>query len=153
MIRWLRVTVEIIVVVLFVLLLYQNWTLKHPATVPRPGGAERFGAGDIFPKIPVVDRLGRPSTLGFRAGRTLLLIADPGCPACETQLRALAPDAVILSTANFATTRSSPLSSFPGMVYSLAEIPPDVRFRRVPQVVIVEAQRIIRTCADTKSCT
>jgi hypothetical protein len=149
--RWARATVELAVVVVFLLLLYQNAELKRRATTTR-ARLDRFAAGDTLPTIKVVDKSGKLSTLELRATRTLLLIGDPSCPSCQTHLQALGADAIILSTADLATTRASSFWAFPGAVYSLAAPPSDVRFRRVPQVVVVDSRRIVRTCAEPRDC-
>lgn len=150
--RWARMTVELAVVVVFVFLLYQNVELRRRPTPTTRARLDRFAAGDTMPTFKVVDKAGKLSTLELRPGRTLLLIGDPGCPSCQTHVQALGADAVILSTADFTTTKASSFAAFPGPVYSLAAAPTDVRFRRVPQVVVVESRRIVRTCADPKDC-
>ena len=152
--RWVRITVELSVIVVFVVLLFQNAELRRrPPTTPRPR-PDRFAAGESLPPIRVVDKAGKVSTLDLDIGegRKMLLIGDPNCTSCTTHLKELGADAVVLSVADPQTTRESPFAAFPGKLYTLAAPATDVRLRRVPQLVVVDSKRIVRTCADAKDC-
>ena len=149
--RWLRVTVELAVVVVFLLLLYQNMELRRRPTTTR-ARPDHFAAGDAFPRLKVFDKTGKPSDLDLSSGRTLVLIGDPSCPSCQKHLQELGANAIILSVADMKSTRASAFAAFPGAVYSPTAPPRDTRFRRVPQVIVVDARKIVRTCADVKDC-
>ena len=148
----LRIALEIAVVVVFALLLKQNWELRHrPATMAQPTS---FEAGQMLPSVKVTAADGKKGVLDPGSGRKLLLIGDPRCPSCETYLEKMPADnTMVLSIANSDTTRSSSFASkYRGPIYSLAEPPRDRRLHRVPQLLLVESRRVVRTCADPGDC-
>lgn len=153
--RLVRGALEIAAVVVFLFVLRQNFELRRDIrSVARRGlsGETRFAAGDPFPVFNVVDRAGKAMPLALGPERTLLLIADPGCSVCDRSIPLLPADAVVLSVTDLASTRSSPLFRFPGRVYAAAEQYRERRLGRVPQFLLVESQRIVRTCADPRDC-
>ena len=150
--RKLRIALEIAVLVVFVLLLKQNRELRH--LTAKPSHSTSFEAGQMLPPVKVTAADGRKSVLDPGSGRRLLLIGDPRCPSCETILRKMPVDnAMVLSIANPDTTRSSSFASkYHGPIYSLTEPPHDPRLHRVPQLLLVDSRRVVRTCADPGDC-
>ena len=146
---------EIAAVVVFLFVLRQNFELRRAmrsVATKRPSGGTQFAAGDPFPVFNVVDRAGKAMPLALGPERTLLLIADPSCPVCDRYVPFLPADAVVLSVADLASTRSSTLMRFPGRVYAAAERSRERRLGRVPQFLLLESQRVVRTCADPRDC-
>ena len=150
--KWLRIVLDVAVVVLFAFVLRQNWQLRH--LLEKMRSPALFEAGQTLPPLKVSAEDGKQSMLDPGPGRRLLLIGDPRCDSCERFLpRMPADNATVLSIANPDTTRSSSFASkFHGPIYSLAEAPQDPRLHRIPQLLLVESRRVIRTCADPGDC-
>lgn len=153
MLRLARVVLEIAAIVVFIFVLRQNAALRRYVAAKRPAATvTKFSAADQWPVFNVVNRDGKRLPLKIGAERKLLFIADPGCGTCEEHLPLLPADTVVLSVADYTSTRSSPLFRFPGQLYALAERPRDRRLGRVPQFLVVESQRVVKTCADSRDC-
>lgn len=149
----LRIALDVAVIVVFAFLLRQNWQLRHRTAAPM-APPTLFEAGQTLPSVKVTAADGKTGVLNPGSGRKLLLIGDPHCPSCEAVLQKMpAGDAMVLSIANPDTTRSSSFTSkYHGPIYSLAEPPHDPRLNRVPQLLLVDARRIVRTCTDPRDC-
>jgi len=150
--RALRIALEIAVVVVFAILLKQNWQFRHiKANLPRPTS---FEAKETLPSLNVIGADGKKGIFDPGPGRNLLLIGDPRCGSCEHVLQQMPADhSMVLSIANPETTRSSKFASvYHGPIYSLTEPPRDARLHHVPQILLVESQRVVRTCADVRDC-
>jgi len=150
--KTLRIALEITVIVVFVLLLKQNWELRHLAA--KPAHSTAFEAGQTLPPVKVTAADGKQGVLDPGSGRKLLLIGDPRCPSCETILQKMPADnAMVLSIANPDITRSSSFASkYHGPIYSLAEAPRDPRLHRVPQLLLVDSGRVVKTCTEPADC-
>lgn len=143
---------QIAVLVLFALALWHNGQLRRQLGSIRRGNCEQFAAEDTFPPLAVVDGIGREVTLDLVGRRQLLLIAEPGCPACEAHVKRIPEAGTILSVASEAATKASLLADATVRVYALAKPARDVRLRRVPQILLVDSGRIVRTCANARDC-
>lgn len=150
-------------VILFVALAWNNYTLRRDLAAARAGAPARnagsaFAPGDSLTAVQVVDLTGRPVTLDFRASRTLVAIVHPGCKSCETAVAALrgASGARLISVRPPAETR--PLMERGGVAhfaYSLPDGTPGEAGRKIhhyPQTLIVDRGIVVRTCRSVEEC-
>ena len=162
-VRFAARALEVGLVVLFVALAWNNYTLRRDLAAARNASTSRsvgssFASGDSLTVVQAVDLAGRPATLDFRTSRTLLAIVHPGCQSCEATVAALkgATNARVLSVASPAETR--PLMERGGIAhfaYSLPDGTPGELGRRIhhyPQTLIVDRGIVVRTCRSVEEC-
>jgi hypothetical protein len=158
--RVLRPLLEGAVVVMFLLLIGSNFTLRrqvHAAAVPTVS-QHGFVPRDVLPPFPVVDTAGKPQTLDLRAGRTIVAIVDPGCGSCRELVASLrgATDVRVLSVATPEETRRLAEQSGLGAVTFTLGTPLPKRLestlRIYPQLFVVDGGKVVRSCATIGEC-
>jgi hypothetical protein len=156
-------TLEVALVILFVALAWNNFTLRRELAQVRAGSSVRgavssFAPGDALTVVQAVDLAGRPVTLDFRTSRTLVAIVNPGCSSCETAVAALkgATGARVLSVASVAETR--PLMERGGIAHFAYTLPAGTpgelgpKMHHYPQTFIVDHGIVARTCRSVEEC-
>lgn len=115
--------------------------------------AQRFHAGDSLPALQVIDLTGKPQTLRFQEGRVVVALVDPGCASCEAVIRSLrsVPAARIISVADLTGTEPI-LRGTPNAYVSDPRDPLRRHFGKVPQILVVEHEKVMRTCATAREC-
>jgi hypothetical protein len=154
---------EVGVAILFVVLAWNNFTLRRElaqvrAASPARGAVSSFAPGDSLAVVQAVDLAGRPVTLDFRTSRTLVAIVNPGCKSCETTVAALkgATGARVLSVASPAETR--PLMERGGIAHFAWSLPAGTpgelgrKMHHYPQTFIVDRSIVVRTCRSVEEC-
>jgi hypothetical protein len=159
--RFLRPLLEGAVVVLFLLLIGSNYTLRRQAHAAAITVSEHgFVARDVFPPaIPVVDLQGKPRTLDLRTARTTVAIVDPRCESCRELVATLrdASNVRVLSVAPLEETRRmAGQSGLAGATFTLGISPLPKRFASklqiYPQLFIVDGGKVVRSCATLAEC-
>jgi hypothetical protein len=148
----LRVVLEWAVVVVFALLIWNNYTLRRQqvraaAATPR----QAFAARDVFRALPVVDTTGRESVLELAHGRAVVAIVDPRCESCRELIAQLrGTRAHVISLAPMAETRKMNVPAY----VARAPLPPEVerQLQIYPQLFVVDRGKVVRTCATVAEC-
>ena len=154
---------EIVLVILFIALAWNNFTLRRDLARVRASSLSRgavgsFAPGDSLATVQAVDLAGRPVTLDFRTSRTLVAIVHPGCHSCEATVAALkgATGARVLSIASPAETR--PLMERGGIAHLAYSVPAGApgelgrKLYHYPQTFIVDRGIVVRTCRSVEEC-
>jgi hypothetical protein len=153
----MRGLLESAVVVVFVLLVWSNLSLRrqhgHAAAAVR--SARAFTVHDSISALPVVELSGAAGTLPL-GGRTIVAIVDPRCESCRELLARIRPDSgvQVLSVAPLAETqtmaRDTGLAAVTHMLGNPQ--PPDPRLQIYPQLFVVDQGHVVRTCASIVEC-
>lgn len=158
--RGLRMLLEAAVVVVFVLLIWNNYTLRRqqtrgtPETTPKRG----FVPKDSIESIPTIALDGKPGTLDLRQSRSVIAVVDPRCESCKELIATLRPqpNLHVLSVAPLPETRTmATQSGLTAITRSLGEHPPTrtgTQFHVYPQVFVVDRGKVVRTCATIDEC-
>jgi len=160
-IRPTRFILETAFVVVFALLIWNNYTMRRHATghaaasiIPHRG----FIPKDRIAVLPVVDLNGHAAQLDLRNGRTLMAIVDPRCESCRELIGTMKDvrDARILSVAPLAETRTmasqSPTASPVAMVGTGVPKRIAPQLEVYPQLFLVDRGVVVRTCASVEEC-
>ena len=158
--RFLRPLLEGAVVVLFLLLIWNNYTLRRQARAAAITVSEHgFTARDVFPPaVPVIDVGGKAQTLDLRTARTTVAIVDPRCDSCRELVRTLrgASAVRVLSVAPLDETRRlAQQSRLVQATFALGQSLPrrfDSKLRIYPQLFIVDRGKVVRSCATLAEC-
>ena len=159
--RFLRPLLEGAVVVLFLLLIRNNYTLRRQARAAAITVSEHgFVARDVVPPaIPVVDVGGKPQTLDLRTARTTVAIVDPRCESCRELVSTLRGTSAVrvLSVAPLEETRRmAQQSGLAQATFTLGQSSLPKRFesklRIYPQLFIVDGGKVVRSCATLAEC-
>jgi hypothetical protein len=152
---WRRVALvlEIAAVAALLFLVWQNAQLRRTAKLAMRSAAPRFHAGDSLPGLQVIDLTGKPQTLRFQEGRVVVALVDPGCGTCQDVIRSLrsVSSARIISVADLAGTEPL-LRGTPNAYVSDPRDPLRGQFGKVPQILLVEQEKVMRTCATAREC-
>ena len=152
---WRRVALvlEIAVVAALLFLVWQNAQLRRKVRLAMRSAAPRFQAGDSLPGLQVIDLTGKPQTLRFQEGRVVVALVDPGCGSCEAVIRDLrsVPTARIISVADLVRTEPL-LRGTPNAYVSDPRDPLRRHFAKLPQILVVENEKVMRTCATAREC-
>lgn len=143
---------EVLLILVVVVVLVNNVTLRRQLAVrEQMPSATAFRPGERFDPIGVADARGEKSRFPHTKDRRVVAIVDPTCRSCEKNVRTATPGDVILSVA--------PASLLPSLqqrtratVFALADASRDRRFGPVPQVLLIEGDRVLRTCAEVNDC-
>lgn len=166
--RWSRIagrTLEAIVLIAVVVLVWSNYMLRKRINTPAFGpaaGIRAFAVGERLTRVPVTQP-GRPKhVLDFTARRALVAVVDPSCGTCQSIVAAIAatkPLEPVLFTARESAPelvrRAAPLG-LSDRVFALdPSLPPKFQDRFVinPQVFIVDRSKIVRVCDTVQECT
>lgn len=156
----LRGFLEAAVVVVFLLLVWNNYTLRRKMqAVARPSVREHaFVARDSIESIPTIDLAGKPGTLDLRSGRNLIAIVDPRCDSCRELVTTLhvVPGLRVLSQAPADETRAmaekAGLTAVTSALGQPLPKPLEAQLRIYPQLFIVDRGKVVRTCATFAEC-
>jgi hypothetical protein len=107
----LKTLLEVAVVVVFVLLVWNNDSLRRQQSraVAAKKSAHGFVAREQVGAIPATTLDGTPRDLDLRATRAIVVIVDPRCDSCREILKSVrgAPDVRVLSVAPLAETQAT----------------------------------------------
>lgn len=144
---------EVAVVAALLFLAWQNAQLRRKATLLMRSAAPRFQAGDSLPALQVIDLTGKPRTLRFQEGRVVVALVDPGCGSCQEVIRGLrsVPTARIISVVDLPATEPL-LRGTPNAYVGDPRDPLRRQFGKVPQILIVEQEKVMRTCVTAREC-
>ncbi|MEO8380487.1 MAG: hypothetical protein ABI779_19820 [Acidobacteriota bacterium] len=158
----LRPLLEGAVVVVFVLLIWNNYSLRRQAhAVAVPSVREHgFVPRDAVRSIPTLDLDGKPGTWNLQSGRHVLAIVDPRCDSCRALIATLPGHGdgqlYVLSVAPPADTRAmAQQAGLTAATRSLGTpLPRDLesQLQIYPQLLIVDQGKVVRTCASIAEC-
>jgi hypothetical protein len=159
----LRTVLEAAVVVVFALLIWNNFSLRRQARAAAvPSIREHaFVARDYVPFIPTIDLAGKAGGLDLRSGRTTIAIVDPRCDSCREMIATMrsmrgASGIRILSVAPVAETRK--MADEMGLAASTTilgrPLPKQIegQLQIYPQLFIVDHGKVVRTCLSVAEC-
>jgi hypothetical protein len=159
--RGLRMVLEAAVVVVFVLLIWNNYTLRRQQARSAAGAAapaRGFVPKDVIETIPTVALDGTRGTLDLRPSRSVVAVVDPRCESCKELIATLRPqpDLHVLSVAPPAETRAmAEQAGLTAVTRTLGEPLPAkaaAQLRNYPQVFVVDRGKVVRTCATVAEC-
>jgi hypothetical protein len=156
----LKTVLELAVVAVFVLLLWNNYSLRQQQA--RSAAARRssngFVARERIGVIPATTLDGTRRDLDLRNGRALVAIVNPTCDSCRGLAQSVrnAPDVRVLSVAPLDETRAMAreLGFDANTSVAASPIPQELqsRLRVYPQILIVDRGEVVRTCARIEEC-
>jgi len=154
-----RAVLESAVVVVFLLLIWQNYSLRRRSALSAAAvkNVRAFGVHDSIDELPVLDLAGGRTTLRFD-GRTIVAIVDPGCDSCRQLLAEIHADSgvQVLSVATVAQTRTiAEAGGLTAVTHVLSEPVPariEPQLHVYPQLFVVENHRVVRTCVSLAEC-
>jgi hypothetical protein len=150
----LRRTLEAAVVVVFALLIWNNFALRrqtaHAAAAFK--SARAFAVHDSFGALPVTELTGARATLPID-GRIIVAIVDPQCDSCRALLADIRPDSGIqvLSVAPLPETTAMARNKRLTAITHVIETR-DPKLQIYPQLFVVEGGKVVRTCATVAEC-
>jgi len=151
-----RTLLEAAVVIVFVLLVWNNYSLRRrEARVAAATRTERgFVAREQVGIIPATSLDGTRRDLDLRATRAVVAIVDPRCDSCRELLTSVKdmPDVRVLSVAPAADSREG---GMPASTHVVAQPLPGAlasRFAVFPQLFVIDRGEIVRTCARVAEC-
>lgn len=156
----LRIVLEAAVVVVFLLLIWNNYTLRRQQARPAggPAPARGFIPKDVIESVPTVALDGARGTLDLRRSRSVVAIVDPRCESCKELIATLRPqpDLHVLSVAPLPETRTmAEQSGLTSATRILGEpLPANVaaQLQNYPQLFVVDLGKVVRTCATVAEC-
>jgi hypothetical protein len=156
----LRPLLEVGVAVVFLLLIWHNYTLRRH--LARAAAASRTARGfvpnDTLAGVPTFDLNGNPGSLDLGKTRTTLAIVDPRCDSCRELLAQLPPGGGvrIVSVAPVAETAAlAKEARIETITHALGKPLPaalEAKFHINPQVFVVDRGRVVRTCVNFAEC-
>lgn len=159
--RGLRMFLEVAVVVVFALLIWNNYTLRrqqlHAATAAT-ASVRGFVPKDVIETLPIIALDGKHGTLDLRQSRSVIAVVDPRCESCKALIEKLRPQPGlhVLSVAPLAETRTmaeqSGLAEVTRIVGEPLPARIGVQFHVYPQVFVVDRGMVVRTCATVSEC-
>ena len=153
----LRALLEVAVVVVFVLLVWNNFTLRRQQS--RAAAAAKavrgFAVREQIGAIPAMTLDGRKSDLDLRATRGIVAIVNPGCESCrELVASARGVSGVhVLSAASMEESRALAKDLGPNArVITPIGGALGARLQVYPQVFVIDRGEIVRVCKDIPEC-
>lgn len=158
--RGLRTLLELAVVVVFLLLIWNNYTLRRQPVQGSAGAGpiRGFVPKDFIESIPTVALDGTRGTLDLRQSRNVVAIVDPRCESCKALIATLRPQPGlhVISVAPLAETRTmASAAGLAAITRSLGEPLPArtaAQLHNYPQVFVVDRGQVVRTCATIAEC-
>lgn len=154
----LRTLLEVAVVVVFALLIWNNYTLRRQQA--RSAAAAKSVRGFVVREqigaIPAMTPDGRRSDLDLRNARGIIAIVNPSCESCRELIASArdAPGVHVLAVMSLAEARTLAKSLGPNV-----RILPQplggalgARLQIYPQVLVIDRGEIVRTCATLQEC-
>jgi hypothetical protein len=154
-----RGVLELAVVVVFALLIWNNYSLRRQQarSAAAVKSARAFAVHDSIDSLPVVEWNGSQRRLQLDR-RTIVAIVDPGCDSCRHLLAELRPEsgAQVFSVASLAATRAmAEARGITAVTHVLGDSgvgPLDPRLHIYPQLFVVDRGKVVRTCASIDEC-
>jgi hypothetical protein len=156
--HFLRALLEVAVVVVFALLIWNNFTLRRQQTLAAAAVKTSRGlaAREKLGVIPATTLDGKQSDLDFRTTRGILAIVNPTCESCKELMASTrgVPGVHVLSAASLEETRAQAKNLDP----NVRVLMPSVRgalgtqLRTYPQLVVIDHGEVVRTCAKIEEC-
>lgn len=154
--RLARTLLEAAVVLVFVLLVWSNYTLRRQQT--RAAAAVRnehaFVTGERIGVIPTLALDGTRRDLDLRTTRAVVAIVDPRCDSCRALLADVRgmPDVRVISVAPLHETRAGDVP--PTTLVLPPPLPAGLasRFGVFPQLLVIDRGAVVRTCANVAEC-
>lgn len=148
------------VVVVFALLVWNNYTLRRHSLAAAANVTRQraFVPKDFMKTLPTIDLQGVHGSWDFQTGRFVVAIIDPRCPSCESMIQTLRgqSDIRILSLAPLKETlelvESPGLAGATRMLGSPVPMALDPQLHMYPQLLIVDHGMVVRTCASIAEC-
>ncbi|HEX2062189.1 MAG TPA: hypothetical protein VHK90_15735 [Thermoanaerobaculia bacterium] len=158
--RVLRSVLEAAVVVVFALLIWNNYTLRRQQVraAAAPSVQRGFVPKDWIGTVPVTDLAGNARLLDLHRGRNIVAIVDPRCESCREIIATLrgATDVRVLSVAPLAETRAAAETAGIAAITTVARAPLprpiERQLRMYPQIFVVERGEVVRTCKTIAEC-
>ena len=154
--RLLRPILEGAVVVVFVLLIWNNYTLRQQQRIMAKAMSHGrgFAPQDSIGDVATVELSGRPAQLHLGQGRHVVAVVDPRCDSCRELVATLrpSPDLVVMTLAPPELAR--PMAAQAGltaMTHSLRQ-PLARPWLVYPQVFVVDRGKVVRTCLTVAEC-
>ena len=154
----LRGLLEGAVVLVFVLLIWNNFTLRRQQTGAAAAvkTTRGFGVHEQLGAIPAMTLDGKPGDLDLRSARGIVAIVNPSCDSCRTLMastRGMA-DVHVLSVASLEETRAvaADLGSHVRVVPRKVGGALGSRLQVYPQLFIIDRGQVVRTCATIAEC-
>jgi hypothetical protein len=156
----LKTILEVAVVVVFVLLVWNNYSLRRQQirAAAAKKSAHGFVAREQVGVIPATALDGRPRDLDLRATRAVVAIVNPSCDSCREILKAVrgASDVRVLSIASLAETQAAAQDLGLGATTSVVAQPLPKglasRLQIYPQLFVLDRGEVVRTCARIEEC-
>ena len=154
--RLLRPILEGAVVIVFALLIWNNYTLRQQQRIMAKalGQGRGFVPKDSIGEVNTTDLSGRPAQLHLGQGRHMVAVVDPRCDSCRELVATLrpSPGLVVFSIAppELARPMAAP-AGLTAMTHSLRQ--PIARpWLTYPQLFVVDRGKVVRTCLTVAEC-
>lgn len=154
----LRALLEVAVVVLFVLLIWNNFTLRRQQSraAAASKSARHFGVYEQIGAIPAMSLDGRPGDIDLRNTRGIVAIVNPGCESCRELVASTRgmTDVHVLSVASLEETRALGNNLGPNTRVLRQPVAGALgaRLQTYPQLFVIDRGHIVRTCARIAEC-
>ena len=148
----LRIVLESAVVVVFALLIWNNYTLRRQQVrAAAAASRQAFVPRDVFRTLPIIDPAGKAGVLDLTNGRSVVAIVDPRCESCRELIAQVGgTGAHVISLAPLAETRKRNVPAY----VARAPLPREVerQLQIYPQLFVVDRGKVVRTCANLAEC-
>jgi len=152
----LRPILEGAVLAVFVLLIWNNFSLRRQQAVMARAAVQLRGfvPKDRIGDVSMVDLSGAPARLRLGQGRHVVTVVDPRCDSCRELVATLrpSPDLVVVSVAPPDLTRTMAAQSGLAAVTHTLRQPTASPWRIYPQVFVVDGGTVVRTCLTIAEC-
>lgn len=156
----LKTILEVAVVIVFVLLVWNNFSLRRQQS--RAAAAKKSGHGFVARErvgaIPATALDGTRRDLDLRNTRAVVAIVNPSCDSCREILNAVrgATDVHVLSVGSLAETQAMAKDLGLGATASVVAQPVPKglasRLQIYPQLFVLDGGEVVRTCARIEEC-
>jgi ABC-type cobalamin transport system ATPase subunit len=154
----LRALLEVAVVVVFALLIWNNFTLRRQQT--RAAAAVKtsraFAVKDQLGAIPATTLDGKKRDLDLRTSRGVVAVVNPTCESCRELVESTRgmPGVHVLSAASLEETRAHAKELGPNTLVLEKGTGGELgaRLRIAPQLFVIDRGQIVRTCARIQEC-
>jgi hypothetical protein len=150
----LRPILEGAVVVVFMLLIWNNYSLRQQQKMMAKamGQGRAFIPKDAIGEVNTTDLSGRPARLHLGQGRHVVAVVDPRCDSCRELVASLrpSPDLLVVSTAPPEVMR--PMAMRAGLPAHSLRQPIARPWLTYPQLFVVDGGKVVRTCLTVAEC-
>ena len=152
----LRPILEGAVVVVFVLLIWNNYSLRQQQRLMAKAMAQGrgFAPKDSIAEVNTIDLSGRPAQLHLGQGRHVVAVVDPRCDSCQELVATLrpSPDLLVVSLAPPEVMR--PMATRAGLASAAHTLRQPIArpWLTYPQLFVVDRGTVVRTCLTVAEC-